>query len=412
MSQYEGKRLLIISGGAEAVPIIEFARGLGLSVVVSDGDPEAPGFEIADERIVASTYAIVDTADKAKESSAKCKIDGVMSAAADVPYTVAYVAKELGALPSIGVESAKYAMDKLLMKGLFRDAGVPIGRFSTVNSFDHLERILPEITSDIVIKPTDSRGARGVVRIGRGVTPLRAYEEAVKESPTGTCMIEEWIDGPQISTESVLTPEGISTPGLSLRNYSRLEEFYPYVIEDGGDLPADLSEAQRLEIDEVIKAAAGALNITKGIIKGDIVMSKDGPLVIEIAPRLSGGFFCTHTGPLSSGVNIVKAAIDFALGFDVKHMDYSPKFDSYISQRFLFPAPGTVKEVRLQDKLKDDERVAFLNISIKAGDVISEIKSHPCRAGSVITTGTSSKEATEAAIDALSAIDIIIGEDG
>jgi biotin carboxylase len=412
MNQYEGKRLLIISGGAEALPIIEFARGLGLSVVVSDGDPDAPGFEIADERIVASTYAIVDTADKAKELSAKCKIDGVMSAAADVPYTVAYVAKELGALPSIGVESGKYAMDKLLMKGLFRDAGVPIGRFSTVNSFDHLERILPEITSDIVIKPTDSRGARGVVRIGRGVTPLRGYEEAVKESPTGTCMIEEWIDGPQISTESVLTPEGISTPGLSLRNYSRSDEFYPYVIEDGGDLPADITEGQRREIDEVIKAAAGALNITRGIIKGDIVMSKNGALVIEIAPRLSGGFFCTHTGPLSSGVDIVKAAIDFALGFDVDYREYKPKFETFVSQRFLFPAPGTVKEVKVAESLKDDPRVAFLNISVKPGDVVSEIKSHPCRAGSVITTGKSKDEAKKAAIEALSGIEIIIGEDG
>jgi biotin carboxylase len=220
-------------------------------------------------------------------------------------------------------------------------------------------------------------------------------------------MIEEWIDGPQISTESVLTPEGISTPGLSLRNYSRLDEFYPYVIEDGGDLPADLTEGQRVEIDEVIKAAAGALNITKGIIKGDIVMSKDGPLIIEIAPRLSGGFFCTHTGPLSSGVNIVKAAIDFALGFDVDYMDYRPKFDTFVSQRFLFPTPGTVKEVRVVDTLKDEERVAFLDISVKPGDVVSEMKSHPCRAGSVITTGTSADEAREAAVETLSKIEII-----
>ncbi|MEE9542897.1 MAG: ATP-grasp domain-containing protein, partial [Thermodesulfobacteriota bacterium] len=316
MKNFTGKNLLIISGGKEAVPIIKIAKGMGLRVVVSDGDAGAPGFQLADESFVASTYDIMETSAGALKSSANIKIDGVMSAAADVPYTVAYTAKEL-ALPNIGVDSAKYAMDKLLMKGLFKDAGVPIGRFSTVNSFDHLERILPEISTPVVIKPTDSRGARGVVRLGRDVTPLRAYEEAVKESPSGTCMLEEWIEGPQISTESVLTPEGIVTPGLSDRNYERLEEFFPYVIEDGGDLPADITKEQRLEIDNVIKAAANALNITKGIIKGDIVMTPEGPLVIEIAPRLSGGYFCTHTAPLSSGVNIVEAAVEFALGLDV-----------------------------------------------------------------------------------------------
>ncbi|MBE9531792.1 MAG: ATP-grasp domain-containing protein, partial [Proteobacteria bacterium] len=249
-----------------------------------------------------------------------------------------------------------------------------------------------------------------VVRIGRDVTPLRGYEEAVKESPTGTCMIEEWIEGPQISTESVLTADGISTPGLSSRNYDRLEEFYPYVIEDGGDLPADITKEQRAEIDGVITAAANALSITSGVIKGDIVMSKDGPLVIEIAPRLSGGFFCTHTGPLSSGVSIVKAAIDFALGFDVDYKEYAPNFDKFVSQRFLFPKPGIVKEVKIDEKLKDDARIESINISVKPGDEIKEIKSHPCRAGSVIATGKSREDATEAALEALKGIKVIVEE--
>ena len=407
MRDYKGKTLLIISAGSEAVPIIKIAKGMGLRVVVSDGDREAPGFELADESMVASTYDIMATSKFAKESSANRRIDGVMSAAADVPYTVAFVAKELG-LPNIGVDSAKYAMDKLLMKGLFKDAGVPIGRFSTVNSFDHLERILPEVTTPVVIKPTDSRGARGVVRLGRDVTALRAYEEAVKESPSGTCMLEEWIDGPQISTESVLTPDGIVTPGLSDRNYGRLDEFFPYVIEDGGDLPADITDAQKAEIDKVIKAAANALNITRGIIKGDIVLGPDGPLVIEIAPRLSGGYFCTHTGPLSSGVNIVEAAIEFALGVEVDVEAYRPDFQTNVCQRFVFPRPGTVKEVKVDGSLYDDDRIAFLNVSVKPGDVIEEIKSHPCRAGSVIATGATREEARERAFEALNSIEIVI----
>lgn len=411
MNQYKDKTLLIISGCAQAVPIIKFAKEKGLRIVVSDGDPDAPGFKLADEKLVASTFNVVESAREAKKSSENIRIDGVMSAAIDVPYTVAYVAKELG-LYSIGVESAKYAMDKLLMKGLFRDANVPIGRFSTVNSFDHLERILPEITTSVVMKPTDSRGARGIVRLGRGVTPLRAYEEAVAQSPSGTCMIEEWIDGPQISTESVLTPDGISTPGLSLRNYDRLDEFFPYVIEDGGDLPADISETLKIEIDDLIQSAASALNITRGIIKGDIVLSSNGPLVIEIAPRLSGGFFCTHTGPLSSGVDIVEAAIDFALGLDVDYKKYKPVFDTFVCQRFLFSEQGLVKEVKLKDSLKNDRSVAFYNISVKEGDVIEKTTSHPCRVGSVITTGVSAIEARKAAKQALEAIEIIVESPG
>jgi biotin carboxylase len=407
MTDYKEKTLLIISGGKEAVPIIKIAKGLGLTVVVSDGDEQAPGFAFADASFVASTYNIMATTEGAKKYQENGKIDGVMSAAADVPYTVAYTAKQLG-LPNIGIESAKYATDKLLMKGVFHDANVPIGRYTTVNSFDHLERILPEISTDVVIKPTDSRGARGVVRLGRDVTPFRAYEEAVKESPSGTCMLEEWIEGPQISTESVLTPEGIVTPGLSDRNYARLDEFFPYVIEDGGDLPADLTDEQKVEIDNVIKAAANALNITRGIIKGDIVMTKDGPIIIEIAPRLSGGYFCTHTAPLSSGVNIVKAAIDLALGLEVNLDDYKPDFSTNVCQRFLFPKQGTVKEVKVPASLYEPEWIEFLDVSIKPGDEVKEIKSHPSRGGSVIATGKTKEEARERAEEVIGSIELIM----
>ena len=55
------KTLFVISGGTEAVPGIQRARDMGLRVVVSDINPKAPGFEIADDRVIADTYSIDDT---------------------------------------------------------------------------------------------------------------------------------------------------------------------------------------------------------------------------------------------------------------------------------------------------------------------------------------------------------------
>ena len=56
------KTLLIISGGLEAIPGIIHAKKMGFHVVVSDGNPHAPGFEFADDYIVESTYDIEATA--------------------------------------------------------------------------------------------------------------------------------------------------------------------------------------------------------------------------------------------------------------------------------------------------------------------------------------------------------------
>jgi xanthine/CO dehydrogenase XdhC/CoxF family maturation factor len=52
------RTLLVVSAGIEAVAGIEHARRLGLHVVVSDGDPDAPGLAVANDRLLASTYDI------------------------------------------------------------------------------------------------------------------------------------------------------------------------------------------------------------------------------------------------------------------------------------------------------------------------------------------------------------------
>ncbi|MEE9543121.1 MAG: hypothetical protein V3V95_04995, partial [Thermodesulfobacteriota bacterium] len=79
-----------------------------------------------------------------------------------------------------------------------------------------------------------------------------------------------------------------------------------------------------------------------------------------------------------------------------------------VCQRFLFPKPGIVEEVRVPSKIYDDDWIEFLDVTIKPGDEIKEITSHPCRAGSVIATGATREEARERAIEALNSIEIVI----
>jgi hypothetical protein len=91
------KTLWIVSGGIEAVPGIRLAKELGHYVVVSDGNPNAPGFQYADEAIVVSTYDIVGTVEEAIQYQRERRtIDGVICIAADVPLTVANVAWHIG----------------------------------------------------------------------------------------------------------------------------------------------------------------------------------------------------------------------------------------------------------------------------------------------------------------------------
>ena len=398
------KTLLIVSGGVEAVPGIQLAKEMGLYVVVSDGSPTAPGFEYADEYIIASTYDVGVTVQKAKLYHESIRnIDGVMCIASDIPLTVASVANELE-LPGIPIVSAELAMDKMAMKLKFHEDGIPIPNFDKLTNRDQLEDIVLDWGYPVVIKPVDSRGARGVLRLTEEVDLDWAWTHSSENSPTGRVMIEKYLEGPQISTESLMINRECYTVGFSDRNYEFIEKYAPFIIENGGDLPSILPDEIKKEVKKVVKKAALSMGIENGIVKGDIVVHDGKPYVIELAARLSGGYFCTHEIPLNSGVDLVGNAIKMAIGEKVNLKDLIPKFNKNICQRYIFPKPGIIKEIIGLDELENNSSIIYFNLHAKPGQIIEKPTAHPSRAGMIITDGNSRKNAREYAITAVNSV--------
>lgn len=379
-----GKCLLIVGGGIEAVPGVNEAKSMGHTVVVSDMNPQAPCFNVADHRLLASTYDVDETVEAAVSFSKNtCPIDGVMSVGTDVPLTVSRVAAALGT-HGIPIEAAILAQDKLAMKTCLKAAGIRVPWFAPIPSPVALFEILATSSETFVIKPVDSRGARGVMRVRQGDDVESVFEQAAAHSPSGRVMLERYLDGPQVSTESILLNGKAYTPGFSDRNYSRLEQYAPYFIEDGGDLPSRLDATIQDAVKKTVEQAALSLGIDNWVAKGDIVIHQGSPYVIEMAARLSGGYFCTHEIPLSTGVDIVAAVIRLALGDPVDPADLTEKFSRPVSQRFFFPEPGVVTNIDGVEQVENRDGVALCEVRTKIGDTIRDINCHPARAGVVI----------------------------
>jgi biotin carboxylase len=402
-----GKAILIVSGGVEAADAAKRAKEMGLYVIVSDRDPEAPGFAFADSCILADVYSPEETGAAAERYSRKLrKIDGVICVAADAPVTAATVAQRLG-LPGISVESAKLACDKLAMKEKFLAAGVPIPWFSAVSTPQALQRLAVSQGRNLVIKPVDSRGSRGVQRVEQVSDLNKAFALAQQHSPTERVMVEQYLSGPQVSTESVIVNGKCYTPGFSDRNYEYLERYAPFFIENGGDLPSQLPEDTQAKVRDVVARAASALGITTGTVKGDIVIHKGEPHVIELAARLSGGFFCTREIPMNTGVDFIGCAIRVALGENVSPEELEPKHQTPVIQRYAFPKPGRVVSVTGADEARKIAGVTEVIVTAKPGDVIPPAGDKRPSAAMVLTTGASYEAALEAANDALSQIRIV-----
>ena len=398
------KTILFIGGGIETLPAIAQAKSIGLYTVVSDMDVNAPGSYYADDFLKCSTYDVSDTLSNVMDFTASGKkIDGVMCVGTDVPLTVASIAKALS-IPGISTASAELAMDKVAMKKKFREDSVPIPNFKRIKCYDELVKSIVDWGYPIIIKPVDSRGARGVLKLTKDVDKAWAWEHSKKNSPTNRVMIEKYLDGPQISTESIMINRKCYTAGFSDRNYEFLEKYSPYIIENGGDLPTKYNNQIKAKINEVLERASLSMGIENGVVKGDIVIYNGEPYVIELAARLSGGYFCTHQIPLSTGVDLVGNAIKLCLGEDININDLKPKYEKFICQRFFFPNPGTLNYINGLEQLEKDTTIEYYKIYLKPGQKVEEPVSHPSRAGMVIASGDSRSNARKNAINAINAI--------
>ncbi len=382
------------------------AKSLGLYVVVSDLNPEAPGFCCADDRILASTYNIDETVAAARAYHRTVRpIDGVMCIASDIPLTVASVAHALN-LPGIPLESARLASEKLAMKEKFAADGVPVPWFAAVASAAQVKAFAMERGFPLAIKPVDSRGARGVLRLTGHEDLYEAFELAARESPSRRVMLEQFLEGPQVSTESIMLEGVAHTPGFADRNYEFLEKYAPHMVEDGCDLPSILGSAEQERVREVVQRAALSMGVRNGVVKGDIVVHKGKAYVIELAARLSGGLLCSDLIPLSTGVEFVESAIRLALGEPVRAGDLVPRFERCVCQRYLFPRAGRVSRIAGEEEARRQRGIVFCQVRVRIGSVVGPMNCHPARAGMIIAEGESREQARQRARAAVETIEI------
>ena len=271
--------------------------------------------------------------------------------------------------------------------------GIATPWFSEVESAQHLAELVAEQGSDLVIKPVDSRGARGVLQLSAVADLNWAFQQAESFSPSGRVMVEQFQHGPQISTESILLKGQAITPGFIDRNYEYLHTFAPHIIENGGQQPSILNDKQRRQVSNLAEQAAAAMGISSGIAKGDMVLTPDGPKVIEMAARLSGGWMSSDQIPAATGVDIVGAAIKLALGEPLTLDDYQATQYRGVAIRYFFPPQGRLHSIHNAEEAAAQEGVYRLGFFASPGDQLAEVTNHTQRAGYVITLGDNCAEA-------------------
>jgi len=400
------KTLLILGAGIDQSIGIKKAKRMGLRVICCDINKNSPGFKIADGHEIVSIYDEREMLKFALRLNRKYKLNGVLTLGTDTSFIIAKITSELG-LPGPSLKTAFLATDKIEMKKYLLAHKIPVPWFSKVNSLSNLRKITNDFDYNLVIKPADSRGAFGVLKLSKKMNLEWAYHYAKSFSPTNRIIVEKFEEGPQNSTESIIYDDFATTPGFSDRNYKDTKVFLPHLIENGGELPSYLSKSQKSAISSLAEKAAGVIGLNRWTAKGDMVLTKEGPKVIEIATRLSGGFFSSLEIELSTGVDFVEAAINLALGVKPKLERLNPRTAKYICQRYFFLKSGKIKQIKGVENLKNNKFVRYFKIWRKKGDIIPDMTSMHARSGVVIVQGSSRMDSIKKATEAIKAVNFI-----
>ncbi len=391
------KRLLIIGASILQLPAIKKAKEMGFCVAVADYNPKAVGIPFADEYFNVSTVDEEGVYLAAKQFGA----DGIMTLATDMPMrSLAYAATKLG-LSGISYETAIKSTDKGEMIKAFRENGVAHPWYFLLSDASDLESVSDQITYPCISKPTDNSGSRGVMLVNTPAELKAAVEYSSSQGRNGRVIIEEYLQGPEVSVE-VMTVNGI--PHI-LQVTDKLTTGAPHFVEMGHSQPSRLGEKNINAIKELAAKAVKAVGIENGPAHVEIVLTEKGPKMIELGARMGGDCITTHLVPLSTGIDMVKATIQMALG---EQPDIEPAFEKGAAIRFINGESGTIKSISGVEDAKNSHCVVEAVLTKQVGEAAVAVKSSVDRSGYVIAQAATAEAAVDCCIAAADKIEITI----
>lgn len=287
--------------------------------------------------------------------------------------------------------------------------GVYVEMSALANNMIDVERIVPhgvlclysafwsrlqnEFDTDAILKPSRNSGSRGIAKVSRNMDKgdfIRAYDEALSESRDHSVLIEQFIEGPEFSIEMIVWRGDIHVLTVTDKKTTGA----PHFVELGHNQPSCFSATDVETLKAAAVAGVRALGVNNCACHAEAKLMNGKAYLMEVGARLGGDFISTELTHLSTGVDMVAAAIDVALGVEP---DLSAKEDPKgVCIRYFCPKPGKLVSISNTEVL-NNPHVYLWEIYPKEGDVIPAVTSSLCRSGHVIVTEKTPQKAIELA---------------
>lgn len=323
-------KTLVITGGLPQIELVNQLKKRGIYTIVADGSKNPLAKPFADK-----TYQIdVFNIEAIKTLAIDEQVDFLITVCADqVLLVVAQVSEMLGLPCYIDYQTAQNVSDKLKMKKIFRDNGVPTSRYVETETLEDPQ--IEKLRYPLVVKPVDAYSSKGVRRAENRKELEQYYYEAKEISRTGGVIVEEFCEGEEISVDAFIINGKAHI--LCVSNSDKILDDERFVIFRGR-VPVNASKEILDEIEIVAQKITDAFGLVNSPLLIQMINDGNHVSVLEFCARTGGNMkylLIKH----SCGVDVISATIDITLG-KLTNIEKKDTGNKYVVNDFLYCRPG------------------------------------------------------------------------
>ncbi|MFF2074094.1 acetyl-CoA carboxylase biotin carboxylase subunit family protein [Kitasatospora sp. NPDC058162] len=322
------KYFVLVGVSRPALTFVDHLRKRGLAVIAlinpaNRGLLDDQTYATIEENCAAVVTEALDAPGYARRLT-ELTADGELQGIAPTLHIMALTAAELAdhfGLPGPRPEAISAALDKAQVRRVLADRGL-----NTVGFLEVVDGRLPAEELDRMSFPVIAKPVNGFAKIGAAVAAGPAeLEECTRafladqagwradsgmESLVGPALlIEEFVAGPLFSVECAADGDG----AVGLVAVRRKTNPRDPLLELGSSIPGTQDERLSAELTSYAEEVVNALGLRNCLCHVEIIASADGPCLVEVNPRISGGAIPDLVAN-STGIDLWSLLADVALG--------------------------------------------------------------------------------------------------
>ena len=359
-------KVLVLAGGFDQIELIKEIKTRECDVILADYYQSPPAKAYADKHFQISTLDEEKIYELAKEE----KVDLITTACTDQALlTMARVSAKLGLPSYISEETALQMTNKFYMKQCFKDNGILTADFVLIDDRSKIENNVREIKKfPQIVKPCDCNSSKGVTKVSGMDGLIEAAKGAFELSRSGKIIIEEYIEGVELSIDVWIERDAVKILDISetCKIYDNNDVFTIF----RSIYPVDHIENVEEKIKKVAEQIAKAFSLSNCPMLIQALIHNGDIYVIEASARMGGGTKYKYIKEIS-GIDIMKAYVNRIMG-DASQALSPIKSAKNFEVDYVYAYNGTVTEIIGLEELKEKGVVDDYFVYKPIGSVISK----------------------------------------